>query len=653
MKVKKILAAALFIAAIAMFGPVSMINTAKAVTTVPQITRDLTVGSTGNDVKALQQFLNYSGYTVSVSGPGSAGSETSTFGGATKAALIKFQTAKGLSATGLLDSNTRAFMEKMAGRSTSTTTSTSSTSTGSTSTTTSTAEVTTLKSQVATLQSQIATLQSQVATLQSQVTTLLSSGTSSSDDSGDSDAPYISSIKISDGGEENYIDTSDTIAITFNEAIDPESINSDLAKGDNVTDVSYSKVGGVSVSSAGKVTVKGIATFDMGSVEDSGNFTVKLALNSTGKVLTITLTDGDELEITDEDFSSATQVGGSVEDSEGNEMEDDSSISDPSGTFGGSDSGSSSDSGDDDAPHVSSISVSDNGEEGYIDKDDTITITFSEAVDPESINNNLSKGDSVSDISYTKVGGVSVSSDGLLTVRRITTFDVGSVEGTENFTVKLAINSTGKILTITITGGSDLEITDEDFSDAAQIGGVVEDTNGNEMEEDSSIKDPSGTFGGSLEDSGDSDGPSISSISVSDNGEEGYIDVDDTIAITFSEAIDPESINNDLDEDSYITDVLSSETGGVSVSSAGKVTIKEIATFDMGSVEDSGDFDVKLALSSTGKVLTITLVNGDDIEISDEDFSDATQVGGTVEDSDGNEMDDDSSIDDPEGTFGG
>jgi peptidoglycan hydrolase-like protein with peptidoglycan-binding domain len=54
-------------------------------------TRDLTIGSTGADVKALQQFLNAHGFTVSSSGAGSSGNETTYFGPATKAALIKFQ----------------------------------------------------------------------------------------------------------------------------------------------------------------------------------------------------------------------------------------------------------------------------------------------------------------------------------------------------------------------------------------------------------------------------------------------------------------------------------------------------------------------------------------------------------------------------------
>ena len=61
----------------------------------------------GPDVKALQQFLNSHGFPVAFTGPGSAGQETTTFGSATKAALIKFQKANGLPATGWFGPMTR------------------------------------------------------------------------------------------------------------------------------------------------------------------------------------------------------------------------------------------------------------------------------------------------------------------------------------------------------------------------------------------------------------------------------------------------------------------------------------------------------------------------------------------------------------------
>lgn len=73
--------------------------------------RDLQVGATGNDIKALQVYLNSHGYAVASSGPGSPGNETTKFGSATKAALAKFQSAVGISpASGYFGPKTRAYV---------------------------------------------------------------------------------------------------------------------------------------------------------------------------------------------------------------------------------------------------------------------------------------------------------------------------------------------------------------------------------------------------------------------------------------------------------------------------------------------------------------------------------------------------------------
>jgi hypothetical protein len=79
-------------------------------------TRDLQVGSVGADVKMLQQWLNANGYTVAMSGAGSMGMETTTFGPATRAALIKFQIAKGITpAAGYFGPRTMAAIAAMGG----------------------------------------------------------------------------------------------------------------------------------------------------------------------------------------------------------------------------------------------------------------------------------------------------------------------------------------------------------------------------------------------------------------------------------------------------------------------------------------------------------------------------------------------------------
>jgi|GEM_PF-1549422 len=70
-------------------------------------TRTLKLGSTGSDVKQLQKYLNANGFTVAAKGVGSIGKETTFFGNATKAALIKYQKANKLKQTGILDQATR------------------------------------------------------------------------------------------------------------------------------------------------------------------------------------------------------------------------------------------------------------------------------------------------------------------------------------------------------------------------------------------------------------------------------------------------------------------------------------------------------------------------------------------------------------------
>lgn len=75
--------------------------------------RDLELGSEGDDVKALQVYLNVNGFYVASSGAGSTGQETTYFGPATQDALARFQRAKGISpATGFFGVITRTFINE-------------------------------------------------------------------------------------------------------------------------------------------------------------------------------------------------------------------------------------------------------------------------------------------------------------------------------------------------------------------------------------------------------------------------------------------------------------------------------------------------------------------------------------------------------------
>src|SRR3989344_1095136 len=80
-------------------------------------TRDLFMGvSSGADVKCLQQYLNSVGNTVSTSGAGSPGNETTFFGSRTKAAVAEWQQENGVTPTaGYFGARSRAKYNQIGG----------------------------------------------------------------------------------------------------------------------------------------------------------------------------------------------------------------------------------------------------------------------------------------------------------------------------------------------------------------------------------------------------------------------------------------------------------------------------------------------------------------------------------------------------------
>ena len=76
-------------------------------------TRYLTVGSTGADVKCMQQILNSTGYTLATTGAGSPGNETTYFGPRTLGAVRAWQTAQGWVPANQLGPKSIALMNSM------------------------------------------------------------------------------------------------------------------------------------------------------------------------------------------------------------------------------------------------------------------------------------------------------------------------------------------------------------------------------------------------------------------------------------------------------------------------------------------------------------------------------------------------------------
>ena len=79
-------------------------------------TRNLTIGSTGEDVRQLQIFLNANGYIIAAAGPGSPGNESTYFGELTRQALARYQAANGITpAVGYFGAITREYIQRTTG----------------------------------------------------------------------------------------------------------------------------------------------------------------------------------------------------------------------------------------------------------------------------------------------------------------------------------------------------------------------------------------------------------------------------------------------------------------------------------------------------------------------------------------------------------
>jgi len=455
-----------------------------------------------------------------------------------------------------------------------------------------------------------------------------------------SGAPYITSVTASNYGQSGYIDTKDKIAIAFNEAINPASIISGLKAGSYVSSLEKNITGAIQIDANGLLTVNNILKFDLGSVKKAGDFPVKIELSDDAKTLSVTIIAGDAVEITNENFGKADQIGGTVKDAGNTAMTAKTEILTPKGSFGGKSEGDNVD------PEITSIKVYNGNSTENIDVNDKIIVSFSEELKATSIHTDLKENSSVENVDADKTGGVTIDSDGIVTITNIAKFSAGDVNKSGEFDVKLALDSEGKKLTITLTNGYDIRLYDEDLDNAEQIGDYIEDLEGNEMNDDSTIGDPQGSFLSSST----SGVLNITKIEVRDEGYTGYIDADDQILVTFSSKLSSRSINIKAGEEKTYLEAY--ETGGIHVDANGILTISDIASFDVGTVSKAGEFETKIALDSTGKILTVTILEGDKIEIRTEDFSNTNQIAGYLENEDGVAMEAATNITDPKGSFG-
>ncbi|HSE56647.1 MAG TPA: peptidoglycan-binding protein [Candidatus Paceibacterota bacterium] len=106
-----------FLIGVAVFGFLFFIPTGASAVVSCGISRTLEVGVEGEDIRCLQKYLNESGFTITTTGVGSPGYESTQFKELTKKAVAKWQAANGIApATGFFGPVSRKkYLELVAG----------------------------------------------------------------------------------------------------------------------------------------------------------------------------------------------------------------------------------------------------------------------------------------------------------------------------------------------------------------------------------------------------------------------------------------------------------------------------------------------------------------------------------------------------------
>lgn len=284
------------------------------------------------------------------------------------------------------------------------------------------------------------------------------------------------------------VTTGNKIAITFNKAVDGTTIIAGLTAGGATVDCNLSiTAGGALTSSNAKLgTISGFTV-----PAAAADFTDKatLGLDATGKVLTLTFADHNS--------SGKTVASYNIVANGYLTYTPDAAIKTPFGEAIASTPKNTA-AAIDSKPMIYSITVANKsgGTANTIEAGDKITITFSEAIKPTTVNANLTAGGAaVTGVAKDATGGVVVTTaDKTITVTNITSFVVGtSIESTD-FTTDLALDSTGKVLTITLNTGTAKAITGASLGQSTTVTSTVEDATGNKLVVAGTEATPTGSF---------------------------------------------------------------------------------------------------------------------------------------------------------------